>query len=449
MNRKIKLKLLVLIWCVIHSATAIAQPLTYYNNIKSIIQNNCVSCHRPDGYASFSLAQYDEVVKRSKFIRLVVKEKIMPPWKANNHYRDFANNKSLTDSAIKQLILWIDNGCEKGDSTVNERNQSNSSAQKINTKPDLVLKMKEPFTVPAINENVYICYKIPFELAHDTFVRSIEFIPGNKSVVHHASYQVLEVADDVNLSAGPDYFIFNADTLNRVKDDHDYRYFNLFSPSGQPPVELYHGGWLPGTTAQVYPKNIGFRLPKKGVLLIRNFHYSPTPIEQQDQSRFEIYFSKYPPKRTIGFAAFKPKNPTPDGKWYIKANDSNFHVHINVKFYNDVSLLNINPHMHRLGKYFKAYAVTKNGDTIPLIEIPRWDFNWQEFYRFKKMVKIPAGSVLHADAVYDNSTRNAENPYHPPQDILFEWGMNDDSEMMRLVLLYLPYEIGDEKISLE
>jgi len=60
------------------------------------------------------------------------------------------------------------------------------------------------------------------------------------------------------------------------------------------------------------------------------------------------------------------------------------------------------------------------------------------------MIKIPKGSVLHAEAVYDNSERNLDNPYTPPKDIMFEWGMNEDSEMMRLVLLYLPYQMGDE-----
>lgn len=105
--------------------------------------------------------------------------------------------------------------------------------------------------------------------------------------------------------------------------------------------------------------------------------------------------------------------------------------------------------MHMLGKSFKAYAITPKGDTIRLVNIPQWDFNWQEFYRFKKIIKIPSGSVLHADAIYDNSAGNPNNPHHPPRDIKFEWGMNDDSEMMRLVLLYLPYQEKDETISLE
>ncbi len=426
-----------------------AQGLTYEQEIKTIVNKGCVPCHRENGSAPFKLDSYADIKKRATFIRHVVLNKIMPPWKANNHYRQYANNKALPDEEVKQLISWIDQGCAEG-KPIGVAKKSNFRTKVLQlSNPDLVLKMRAPFVVPAINRNIYICYKIPFELKHDTFGKAIAFIPGNKSVVHHASYQILEVADDVDVFNGPDYFVFDEDTLNRVKDDHDYRFFNLIGKDGKLPEETYHNGWLPGTSVQQYPEGIGFRLPKKGVLLIRNFHYSPTPVEQQDLSSFHIYFSKVAPERKIGFAAFRPKNPAPDGKWYIKANDSNFTAHINVKFHNDVSLLNINPHMHHLGKYFKAYAITSALDTIPLVEIPEWDFNWQEFYRFKKMIKIPAGSVLHAEAIYDNSARNPENPYHPPQDVLFEWGMNDDSEMMRLVLIYLPYWPGDEKISLE
>ncbi len=419
-----------------------------YAKLKPIIEKKCVSCHRENGYAPFGLENYNEIVKRKDFIKYVITNDYMPPWRANNNYRHFANSKALSKEEKSLILQWLNEGARIGPEKPTSNKKWYNEGSQVNQKPDLILSMKAPFTVPAINQNVYICYKIPFELKHDTFIKAIEFVPGNKSVVHHASYQIIEVADDVDVFSGPDFFQYDADTLNRVKDDHDYKYFNLIGKNGKMPKEVYHNGWLPGTSVQTYPSGIGFKMPKKGVLLIRNFHYSPTPIEQQDLSKFYIFFSSKPAIRNIGFAAFKPNNPTKDGKWYIKANDSNFAAHINVKFHNDVSLLNINPHMHKLGKYFKAYAVTSKNDTIPLVEIPKWDFNWQEFYRFEKMIKIPAGSVLHAEALYDNSAKNAANPYSPPKDVLFEWGMNDDSEMMRLVLLFLPYEMGDEKIAL-
>ena len=116
----------------------------------------------------------------------------------------------------------------------------------------------------------------------------------------------------------------------------------------------------------------------------------------------------------------------------------------------DISILTINPHMHLLGKSFKAYALKPGGDTIRLISIPRWDFSWQYFYTFKKMVKIPAGSTIVAEGVYDNTRQNLNNPFSPPQLITDQSGsMKATDEMFQFIVTYLPYQSGDENVSLE
>jgi len=105
--------------------------------------------------------------------------------------------------------------------------------------------------------------------------------------------------------------------------------------------------------------------------------------------------------------------------------------------------------MHLLGKSFKAYALQPGGDTIRLISIPRWDFNWQYFYTFRKMVKIPAGSIIVAEGVYDNTKSNMNNPFSPPQLVSDRNGsMKATDEMFQFIVTYLPYQAGDENISL-
>jgi hypothetical protein len=105
--------------------------------------------------------------------------------------------------------------------------------------------------------------------------------------------------------------------------------------------------------------------------------------------------------------------------------------------------------MHLLGKSFKAYAVTEKGDTIRLISIPRWDFNWQYFYTFPKMVKIPARSSMYAEGIYDNTTQNINNPFSPPRLVTDQKGsMKATDEMFQFIVTYLPYVPGDEHISL-
>jgi hypothetical protein len=120
----------------------------------------------------------------------------------------------------------------------------------------------------------------------------------------------------------------------------------------------------------------------------------------------------------------------------------------------DISVLTINPHMHLVGKSFKAYALEPAGDTIRLISIPRWDFRWQYFYTFQKMLKIPEGSMICVEAEYDNTSANPNNPNDPPKLVAERLnrggeGMRTTDEMLQFIITWLPYQKGDENISLQ
>jgi hypothetical protein len=112
--------------------------------------------------------------------------------------------------------------------------------------------------------------------------------------------------------------------------------------------------------------------------------------------------------------------------------------------YRDMSLISIMPHMHFIGKSFLAYALTLEGDKIPLIKIDNWDFNWQTMYQFKKLLKIPAGSRIIVEAKFDNTSENPMNPHQPAIDIGYGWNSTD--EMCDLVMYFLDYQEGDEQI---
>jgi hypothetical protein len=111
-----------------------------------------------------------------------------------------------------------------------------------------------------------------------------------------------------------------------------------------------------------------------------------------------------------------------------------------------VSLLAIEPHMHMIGKSIKIYATTVTFDTIPLIFIPDWDFYWQDIYYFKKLIKIPSGSIFHFEVCYDNTNQNIRNPNIPPQDVFFRGDMSSKNEMCQLLIEFAEYMDGDENI---
>jgi hypothetical protein len=418
-----------------------AQSPNFNRDVGALLYQKCSSCHRNGGGAPFELASYQQFAKRKRFIAEVVQRGYMPPWTADTHYRSFANQTALTDTEKQLILTWVARGSKQGRRFPAPK-LPNFEAPTDLGPPDLVLQMPEPYQIPGNGRHHYIAYKIPFDLPGDAYVKAIEFVPGNKALVHHASYQLFGTGPGVNANNSPNFYVFSADSVDGIDDDRDFHIFQLYDSLGRPPFSVFHNGYLPGATIQQYPPGIGFALPRKGVLLIRSLHYSPTPLPRSDQSSLRLWLADRPVERTIEFAAFKPRiagDTIPAGETRT--------YYINIKTKGDMSLLHINPHMHQLGKSFVAWALTPAGDTIPLVKIPQWDFNWQEFYRYERLLHIPSGSVIHAEAVYDNTATNLANPNQPPKPMLIETGsMDDTTEMMRLVFLYVPYKAGDELI---
>ncbi len=93
--------------------------------------------------------------------------------------------------------------------------------------------------------------------------------------------------------------------------------------------------------------------------------------------------------------------------------------------------------MHLRGKAFKYEAVLPGGETQVLLDIPRYDFNWQLSYRLTEPLNLPAGSVIRATAWYDNSSGNLANP-DPMRTV--RWGQQTFDEMM---IGYIEYHMEE------
>jgi hypothetical protein len=302
----------------------------------------------------------------------------------------------------------------------------------------------------ANSSDAFLLVKVPFELPESVFVSTIEFVPGNYKAVHHVNGDLIRYEWDKKTN------VFEGELSTDMKTDSTillaYEKLGLPNDDGSyPELQKSVVNYLPGVTAQRYPEGIGgYILPRKGAFLLNDLHYGPVNEPLYDSSKINLFFSKIPPRRpvmefqlgTFGIAPVLPDLVIPPGE--IK------HVYSKYTIPRDISILTVNPHMHLIGKSFKAYALKPNGDTIRLISIPRWDFNWQYFYTFPKPVKIPAGSTIVAEGVYDNTSQNHNNPFSPPRLITDKNGsMKATDEMFQFIVTWLPYEEGDENLSLE
>ncbi|SFE14057.1 hypothetical protein SAMN05518672_104631 [Chitinophaga sp. CF118] len=410
-----------------------AQKITWSEHIAPVIHSNCTPCHRQGEGAPFSLVTYEDVAKRASFIKKVTQTRYMPPWMPDPHYVSFTNERKLTDEQIAMIADWADHKMPKGKSTGNDENNY-VAGTRYNRKPDLVLSMKTAFHVEGDNTERFVVYKIPFELPDSTNVEAIEFITNNRKVVHHANFEV---------DAVPELDIYH--TADYMEDAQSHvEYYEQYVPYRT--NMIYFGGWVPGSSYESYPANMGWIMPKRGVVLL-TVHYAPLAKPEDVINGVQFFFTKTPVKRhiqSISFGSGGVGEKQIDPYFYIPPGVvKSFKVKVATP--TDQSLLYVWPHMHYLGKIFKAYAVTPSGDTIRLVSIPDWNFNWQEIYWFPKLMKIPAGTVVTIEGTYDNTADNPMNQSSPPATVY--GAMRSKDEMLTLVVVSLPYEDGDEEIN--
>lgn len=404
-----------------------AQQLTFEKDIAPIIHSNCTPCHRPNEAAPFSLITYEDVAKRTSFIRDVVSSRFMPPWKPDNHYVSYANDRSLSNEDVQKIVNWIDNKSPRGiKMSGTATSASLVEGTSYNRKPDLVLKASESYTLPGDNVERFLVYKIPFELPDSANVEAVEFFCDNKKIIHHANYAVHAVNDSIDIHIAPSFI--NLTEENRTK-------YNAYLPFKE--TISYYGGWIPGSSYEKYPEGIGWVMPKRGVILL-TIHYSSSPKEEKSVAGINLFFTKNVVNRkvkVISFGSGGIGQEDIDPPLLIPPNSVRTYT-LDIKNPNeDFSLMYVWPHMHMAGKSFRAYGITPEKDTIRLVSVPAWDFRWQEIYKFKKMVKFPKGTLLHIEGTYDNTANNPFNPNSPPQFIYSTGDMRSKDEMLTLLLI--------------
>lgn len=424
------------------------EVVTFNEHIAPIIFQNCSPCHSKNEAGPFPLTNYSEIKRKGKTILKVIHENYMPPWPADTLYSRFLHEKKITEYEKKVLLKWLESGMNEGEGA---KPQYTNDSKSKGRKPDLVLRMKEPFFIKGNNRDNFIIMKFPFELPEETYVDFIEFVPDNKKLLHHVNTHLISFNEDQKkqLEVG-DYWYDHENIKQNSRTYHEV--LGLLNDDGSYPMLTPSvSNYLPGMKDVKYPEGIGgYIFPKKGILYANDIHYGPSPIDTIDNSYYNIYFAKSKPKRllkemqlgTLGKVAVKPA-------LVIPANEIDTFT-IDYKLQEDISLLTIVPHMHLLGEYYEAYAVLPNSTKIPLIRIPKWNFRWQYAYTFPHPVHLPLGTKIHITAIMDNTSKNPLNPNDPPQIVIERDGsMRTTDEMLQFIFVYIPYEKNDEKINLE
>ena len=378
------------IGCLISRPNAVEPhgAITYSNQIARLVQKHCIECHREDQIAPFALSNYDDVSAWAETMLEVIDDGRMPPWHANPDHGVFLNDARMPDEDKQLLRQWVENGMPEGDPKDRPEPREFAAGWRI-PEPDVVYKMPKPFEVPAKGVVSYKHFMFDPGFTEDKWVIGSEARPGNRSVVHHLIL----------------FYVPPERDRYRPED----ALFNLVA------------GYAPGMPAINGPENLALRIPA-GSKLCFQLHYTPNGSPQTDVSEVGLIFAD-PEKVEKEFQTEAALN----FRFAIPPGAKDYRVKTSFKIHHDSLIYSLTPHMHYRGKSFRFTADYPDLTQEILLDVPNYDFNWQNVYFFKQPKFLPEGTKIKLTASYDNSEDNLLNP-DPTRTVT--WGDQTWQEMM-------------------
>ena len=409
------------------AAPGAATVPTFSKDVAPILYKHCTSCHRPGQIAPMSLLTYADARPYARAIYEEVEAGHMPPWHAEAAPGTFLNERRLSATEKATLIAWATRGAPEGDAKDLPARPVYADGWRIG-KPDVIFE-GETYQVPATGSLSYEHFFIETNFTSPKFLKAVEVRPGDRSVVHHvlAYYR-----------ATPD---LQRTLIMSVLDQSHSRLPTVVTPPGRYPSrpggKRLIGSYAPGADPQIMPAGTALRLEPGGVIELE-VHYTTSGTATTDRTSIGFIYATDPAPREVLASAFL------HAQFTLPAGAANVPVETGVQFVQDVTVWGLFPHTHLRGKRWQYVALLPDGTKRIVLDIPRYDPNWQTYYIFKDPLQLPAGAQLIGTAWYDNSAKNPANP-NPNVDV--RWGEQIWDEMQYTGILVSPVKAAIPRLS--
>lgn len=356
--------------------------VTFTKDVAPIFFAKCAECHRAGEVAPFSVLAYKDARPWAKSIKEKVLDKTMPPWHADPNHGTFKNDRRLSKAEIDTIVAWVEQGAPEGNAKDLPPVPKYVDGWSIG-KPDQTFSIPEQtFVTEGVEKYRYL--QVTTNFTEDRWVQAAEIRSTGRNAVHHVIVFVQAPG-----SAG-------------TEDG------NLLC------------GFAPGEQPAVFPLGFGKKIPA-GAKLTFQMHYTPNGKDTKDITTLGLIYAKETPQHEI------KTRPVMNPRFVIPAGADNHEVMSSYLLKEDIRVTSFMPHMHLRGKDFVFKAVAPNGTSKILLNVPKYDFNWQTYYLPTDPVAIPKGTKIECVAHYDNSKNNKFNP-DPTKDV--KWGDQTWEEMM-------------------
>lgn len=383
--------------------------VTYYKDVQPLVTANCQGCHSAEGIGPFDLSTYEALKSHGMVAAAAVSSRLMPPWMPSQEGRPLVDTRRLTDEQIDLMKNWVAQGMPAGDPA-----DASQVVPPVSTfRADANFPMATAYTPnTGLGTDDYHCFVIDPGLTADKAVTAFNVLPGDKRVVHHVILFGVETGDQPKLAQ-----------LQAGGDGHGG--YTCFGSSGIDSATMV-GGWVPGTQATTFPAGTGIVL-KAGTKIVMQVHYNMLQVQHTTDSTAALL--QYAPAASV-----KPAYifPVLNQGFHVAADETKTVTASTDPVPNGVRIrvLGVLPHMHLHGTNIKVVANLKGGKTQTIIDIPRWDFHWQQLYFFQTPLDVVAGENATLSCTFDNTAANQPiiNGEQVPAKTL-TWGEDTLSEM--------------------
>lgn len=369
--------------------------VTWYGDVAHVAAKKCMGCHNDDA-PTFSMTSYgDQLRARAPLMAAYTGDGTMPPWKPSGDCNSFVGERTLTDDEKALFQAWSDGGALEGDPADGPAAPSvGASLPRVDRRLDMPgAYLPQP---PAGDVNDLRCFVLDPEVTDPEQLIGFDIHPGEKAVVHHV---LLYMADAAEASA---------------LDDADSGLGYACSGGPIATSAKVIAGWVPGMPANTYPSGTGIPL-EAGSAIIMQIHYNtlqagPLP----DQSTVELMLADAPPDYQAQIT------PLRDAGFAIPPQTEGYTSRATIEVPGKATVWAVAPHMHLFGRRALIEVERANGDNTCLVDIPDWDFNWQQFYFFDDPagIRLEPGDRVTLSCTWDNDSSRT-----------VEWGDGTEDEM--------------------
>ena len=428
---------------------AVPENPTYHEHVRPIIEASCNTCHSEGQIAAYApFENPEDVVWAAGDIRFHVVNGIMPPWMPSRNNLPLKRDRSLSDTEIATIAAWVDAGAALGDSHDYTPAATDGVAFE-EIRADLTLQLAEPYAPAEDVFDDYRCFAFPLSIGEPQFVTGYEFVPDILEMAHHAILYLAdaEMAAEVQARDGVD----------------GQPGWSCYGTTGLSESGSIIATWTPGAFGVAFPDGAGF-LIEAGQIIVLQMHYNLWTTRQPDQTHVNLQLAgaeaglaelwtiplnapvEIPCPAGVEGPQCERENAIqriaelygeelsrlPDRRLtrcrqslddYAGNSGENARTFCDYPspFFKPLTVYGVLGHMHELGRSFRMELNPDGDESLLLLDIPRWDFHWQDSYQFVEPVTISFGDVLRMSCVWDNS--QSDDPRY------VVWGEGTSDEM--------------------